>query len=148
MCCYKVKKRRTFRKRSGSVLICVCPWTMGARSRYFRWMRGKQRSGTQVTVRGIKESQLGENELRYVAWGACFHDSISTLRDGMRCTESKLTFICCTNNPQVLTRLERRAPLCGGDQAADSVWKTWYSTVVRFLANSLTRKDLEQVILR
>lgn len=56
-------------------------------------MRGKQRSGIRFTVRRIIKEQLEENELCYVAWGACFYDNISTLRDGMRCTESKLTFV-------------------------------------------------------
>lgn len=47
----------------------------------------------RLTVRRINKEQLEENELCYVAWGAYFYDNISTLRDGMRCTESKLTFV-------------------------------------------------------
>lgn len=46
----------------------------------------------RFTVRRTKTEQLGENEFCYVAWGACFCDNISTFCDGMRCTESKLTF--------------------------------------------------------
>ncbi|KAM7416392.1 hypothetical protein PAMA_018451 [Pampus argenteus] len=50
-------------------------------------MRGKTRSGIRFTVRRIKKEQSQENELCYVAWDKCFHDNVSTLRDGMRCTE-------------------------------------------------------------
>lgn len=55
-------------------------------------------------MRRIKKEQLEENELYYVAWGTCFYDNISTLRDGMRCTESKLTFVHCKNNSQALSQ--------------------------------------------
>lgn len=65
--------------------------------------REAEERDTQFTVRGVKKKQLGKNELRYVAWGACLYDSISTLRDGMRCTESKLTFLCCKNKSHVLS---------------------------------------------
>lgn len=57
----------------------------------------KRTSRTRFAVRRTKQEQLEENELRYVAWGACFCDNISALRDGMRCTESKLTIISCVS---------------------------------------------------
>lgn len=49
-----------------------------------------------------KKEQLEENELCYVAWSTCVYDNISSVRDGMRCTESKLTFVYCRNNLQAL----------------------------------------------
>lgn len=49
--------------------------------------RGKK-SGLRFSVRRIKGTNK-ENELYYIAGGTCFYDSLSPLRDGMRCTESK-----------------------------------------------------------
>lgn len=83
--------------------VPVLPWTMEARSRHFRWMRGKRRSGIRFTVRRIKTEE--ENELCYVALGTCFCDNISTLRDGMRCTESKLIF-CCAIKLLIIHKLD------------------------------------------
>lgn len=124
---------------------------MEARSRYFRWMRGKRRSGIRFTVRRIKKEQLEENEWCYVAWGACFCDNISTLRDGMRCTESKLTFVA--NKLTIIHKLYLQpcwvpCSLVWENQATDSVRKSRYSTIVCFSANILTPRGLRQVILR
>lgn len=134
--------------------VRVLPWTMEARSRYFRWMRGKRRSGIRFTVRRIKKKeQLEENELCYVAWGACFCDNISTLRDGMRCTESKLAFCWQLKRTVIHKALtsspaERHARSSGEKLATNSVCKSWYSTIVRFSPNILTTVDSKRVISR
>lgn len=95
----KVTASQCYSQRSG---LCLSSWTMEARSRHFRWMRGKRRSGIRFTVCRITKEQLGENELCYVAWGACFYDNISTIRGGMRRTKSKLTFLSGWSNSQAL----------------------------------------------
>lgn len=86
--------------------------------------REAEERDTQFNVRGVKKKQLGKNELRYVARGACLYDSISALRDGMRCTESKLTFLCCKNKSHVLSSVLSVVLTCVENRAANSVRKT------------------------
>lgn len=54
--------------------------------------RGSGGAGYGSLCVALGKEQLAQNELRYVARGARFGDNISTLRDGMRCTEGTLTF--------------------------------------------------------
>lgn len=115
----------------------VRPWTMGCALPSLRWM-SSGRAGHAWRCVALKQQQLEENELRDVAWGARFCDNISALRDGMRCTESKLTIISCLSRlwPQRRARtrsLARREP---GDP--DFVRKTSRLTFVCVWANILT----------
>lgn len=87
----------------GSVSMHKCgprvpssPMNDGCALPTLRWMRSGRAGHASLCV-ALKQEQLEENELRYVAWGARFCDNISALRDGMRCTESKLTIISCVS---------------------------------------------------
>lgn len=77
----------------------------------------------------LKQEQLGENELRYVAWDARFCDNISALRDGMRCAESKLTIVSCLPGFD-LSAAQGHAHLPGESRDPDSVRKTSHLTFV------------------
>lgn len=117
--------------------------------------RGSGGAGYGSLCVALGKEQLTQNELRYVARGARFGDNISTLRDGMRCTEGTLTFCCPVKRSwQHFTRLTSSPAESGmltclaGERVRNSVRKSGYFTFARFSPNIFASMCVKRVLSR